>query len=407
MSKETSVVANPINDNVEKETHRHFLTGKVNVQFVDPEKLNTHPQNPRDPLLYNLGQMEVAISEAGGLTDPLHVSEKVLPDGTNPVLRGNRRLLTIKRMLKNPEKISVALAENLRRIPVIFVKGSKDWTVQEERKYILSDEQMDLQYAETWRAVRDLVQGGADLFDVAMTLLRQLSRTFAKDTKGNVGLIENAKTVEEKKGLIKSWFTGTLDQFLIPLAKMPKYVQDQFYLIQLQKDGVTPVDATIEIKLNRPNVQKLVKAIKADKAAEAWDDVTETGPTYNEVLQGLKDSFKGEGSAPVNEKLTPKEVRDLASRMKATAIKRTLLHTIGETSTMSGDDCKLSLSKWDEEVSKLWASHKTMLSFSELIKNPTVKELVGILIHMGETVKGMNGDKPITQETLQSFLVTK
>lgn len=318
------------------------------------------------------------IRSMGRIVKPPVLVEK--EDGLH-ILQGFRRIGGSQRLLTDPT-ITAELKEALSKCLCIVYK---DITPAEELALMFDDGgQKQIGHWGIVNSVWKLDKMFYSEAQIALMMFQSLAR-FTKNEAKIMTLSTNPKIREEE---VKTWFHGTLGNYMLSAAKMGPYVREQFLLTMKAKDGTLAKDEVVRIKMSQARVTALSKAKNSEK--DMWTP-EEGSPAFNALL----DQFAAEDGGAPKEKLSRpdvKELREKADAFFSPLIRKSLLLAAGEKGPKVAD-----LDKDDDEYKRMSANiRKTMDILPELReKNELVANLIGAVI---------NGSASDVQKHFETFV---
>lgn len=234
---------------------------------------------------YDLPSLREEVVQAGQILEPIHAIQ-----GTNIVLKGNRRTLVGQQLHADPSCPS-DLKKKLEGVDVIFYS---DLTEQEITELVLDHgSQKPLSRAETVKAVWRLQRQMYTERDVITLMYNQLARYSGNTRKAYEAQQISAGEAREK--FLQTWLHGTVGNYLLAAGRMGQRVQEQLLLSETALDrGLTEEEQKkVQFQVNRGRITALTTAMKKDKEGAGWSPET-GGAEFNAAIE----KFVAEDKSP-------------------------------------------------------------------------------------------------------------
>jgi hypothetical protein len=319
---------------------------------------------------YSLGLMIDQILAKGRIVEPIHINGK-----TNKVLRGFRRLSAAAKIVANdayPQDVRDAML----KIPCVTYN---DLTDNEELE-IIHDKgtSKEIGRAELIRSVWRMVAGGYSPTDIGMHLMHSLAKYTGKTAKLN----QLPDDPGERAKRVKSWFIGTLNQYMIAAYNLGPRVQRAVLLTELGNDGLLPKDAqgnptvTPEFVTKRTRIGELVTAKKQDIDRGQWDAPKFTGPAFEELIA----KFIREDTGTATEADQDAEV---LSNTKLEEAKNNARSNVAKAAFSRSQGNKVpEFADLDSAAARWEGTSEVLQRHFDNIAVPEIRDFVGKILHM-------------------------
>ncbi len=364
-------------------------TCHINNLVVD-FKLNIRDENNYDVLTI-CGQIE----DSGRINTPLVVKAHPTEEGKFVPLQGNRRTLGGQMAYAKPEA-SESLKAALSKVDIVVYS---EMTASEELGIIIDQGSMKpINRSElvktVWRMDRQFMS--------EQTIINQLFFNLANYTGKMKKLVEIPTEKSAREKFLKTWFHGTVGNYLLAGAKMGEYIRSQMLQTARAEDGtlvlehkdengiVVPAES-VEMRCSRQRITELSAAKTADEKATGWNP-DNGGETFNALIE----KFKGEDSGVVEvEKKTRPTVKELTD--KADVFKSPILRAALKTAAGDADAGK-GLFEMDERIYRLGLVTNVLFEQLKNISNVEVYKLVEAIVGNGPAADVDAALKPFTSK---------
>jgi hypothetical protein len=269
---------------------------KANIMSLKVDRL----VNFRDD--YDVPSMKEEILQAGRILEPLHVI-----DGSNILLKGNRRTLAAQELYSDPS-CPADVKEALEKVDVFYYSDLNEKEITE----IVLDHgsQKGLTRVEVLKAVWRLQKQMYSERDIIIMLYQQLAHYTGKTKKAAEA--QNLAAGEAREKFLKTWLHGTVGDYMMPGGQMGEFVREQFILTDRAQDReLTEAEkAAWTLEVTRDRVKELRTAKNKDKETTGWDP-EKGGELFNAKVQ----EFIAEDAAPKG----PRKAGFTSAQMETTA----------------------------------------------------------------------------------------
>lgn len=259
--------------------------------------------NIRDAKNYDIESMVATVLRDGRLTDAVRVMPHPTQTGKYLVLAGNRRTRAVTLIVSSPEDAGKMFpqphpSDDAKTVPFVvtpdMVKALASVPCEvypadltpEQRAEIIYDhgKAKPLSKAETingvWRLTATHTEG-----QIATLMHHQLATVMRTGAQLNAKLAKmQATDIAGRAATIKAHFHGTLGVW-IPINWLPADLSTDFLNYVRESDGQEAPKPKYDWA--RPKLNALLKALRADRDADAWDYETRTGPETAKALNAM------------------------------------------------------------------------------------------------------------------------
>jgi len=257
---------------------------------------------------YGIPTMVEDILSAGRIQTPVHVEEE-----TGELLRGFRRITAAKRIVDDPKAPSDVL-KNLAKVDVVLVSGLN---AQERLAFRYDDGGFKpLGKSEIVAAYFKFRKNMFEPTQIIQIMYHSLARY--------TGKIDKAAKAEALKGddrtkFLKTWFKGTVDQYLEYAYFCGPLVQEQLILTERKK----------ERDLTEDEKKRVVFEMDRDTCKELYEAAKKGKTEFDVVVKKHSDIYAGTAPKPVeSKKLTGTQIGTQASASQSIRYRKAILMSV-------------------------------------------------------------------------------
>lgn len=323
---------------------------------------------------YDLPTMVAQIVERGKIVEAIHVSRR--KDGTNVVLRGNRRTLAGQMLLNDPGTPDELRKELTKTRVLVF----SDLTPESEREMVMDQNSKPFNRSEIIRYAWSLRQNGKSFDSIAVDNFEMWGQ-FGRNAR-TVQKLAEIRAIPEtdiatRRKAIKTWLRGTVDEYVLPAYDLGPIVQKACILSEMQLDGLlTDQDEKPHFYTTREG-QARMKALgqAKEKDGSKWNPHT-GGEAFNALIEEYhKKDFPAPGTVTVTEPTKKRpSVAELKIRMNACKSSPARM----AFSIAAGNDEKEFIDR-DDSLSLLEAKETLFLQYAENLNPDATVNLRDVL----------------------------
>jgi hypothetical protein len=337
-----------------------------NMQKVSALTLKCDPTvNVRED--YDVESMIEDIRVAGKVLEPLHVKKE-----TNVVLRGNRRLVAVQKMLSDPQ-LPADLRASISDLDVFYYEGLTDRETTE--MVVDHGSQKPLSRVETvhtiWRLQRQMYSE-REIITLMYHLLARYTGNARKAYEA-----QNLPAGEAREKFLQTWLHGTVGNFVMAVGQMGETVKEQFILSERKLDRNLTDDEKklLKFEVSRGRVTELSKAKKKDKdTPQGWTPQA-GGVEFNALIEKyIKEDASPKAST--KERFSADQMKDTADAMQSKGMQLAFLKCAG--ALPDGERAKLDI--LDTEYHRRDKVLAALTVAQDKLANPEVTALVKAIL---------------------------
>lgn len=319
---------------------------------------------------YDLPDMIDQIIVKRGIVTPL-VLNKELED-----LQGFRRTLAGQAIARDPERyipdpaVRKEVLEALDRVDAIVYTN----LTPDEETDLINDhgDRKGIGRTELVNAVWKMYNQGYN----GPRISNQMYYALAEYT-GNVKKLNDLAGMSqpERQKRIKTWFHGTVDNYLIAAHNMGPRIRDALLLTEMRTDGLIKKDSEIKplFVVKRDRIVELSKARSQDEKDGKWDDIKKTGPAFELLIDKFKNEDVTGKSESTDNRLTKTELSDRATSALSSAFRAVY--------NIAGGKPVAEAPELDKLAASAEAKFNLINKHMDQINNPELQDVLGRVVH--------------------------